>query len=113
MSKITHILNNTAYLVTTATNVHGDQVETERESFPCRFREITELNSLNNREDISGYDALLWAEADVALEEGTVLLCEGRYWRVDRLTKARTLGPDVEFLKCLLEKHNEPEVNDA
>lgn len=106
MSLLAHTFDQTCEILATTQNIYGDQVETDRVEYPCRLREITEIQPGNNREDLTGTDALLWIGPDAPIVEGSILLSEGKYWRVQRLTKARRFTSSVLFLKCRLEAHN-------
>lgn len=105
---ISHLFNQTCTVVETAQSLYGDQVEESTTEYDCRFREITDVVSGSNREELGGADALLWVEADTPVSEGTIIKHEGIYWRVVRVTKARKMDSEVQFLKCLLERHSEP-----
>lgn len=102
---IAHTLQQTATLYTTSRDRYGDQVATASTTIKCRFRWITELDQLGNREELRS-DALLWTSPTEAVKEGTILKFEDDFFRVKRVTQARRLiGNKVEFIKCLLEKH--------
>jgi hypothetical protein len=102
---ITHILSQTCLIYQTAINKHGEQEIESSESYLCKFREITEVSTYSNREDVRA-DALLWLEGDTPVDRGTLISVDNVFYRVERLTKARRLtGETVEFIKCLLEKH--------
>lgn len=106
MGVISHILNQTCSIVTSTVNRYGDYVMSSQTQYPCRFREITSLDRNINREDLDA-DAMIWLEPTVPVEEGTIILYDGEYYRVEEITKARRFSEDVVFQKCLLEKHGE------
>lgn len=102
---LAHTFEQTASLITTSTNKYGDQVLVSTKDIQCRFRWITELQNPGNREELSS-DALLWADADQSIAEGSIIKVDGTYFRVSRVTKARRLrGDQVYFIKCLLDKY--------
>lgn len=105
MGIITHILKQTATVITTEYNVYGDQQLVSSETYPCRFRYITDLDRNINRDELNG-DALVWFESDVPITEGDIINVDDKYWRIMRLTKARALeGETIEFLKALVDRH--------
>lgn len=102
---LAHTFEQTASLITTSINKYGDQVLVSTKDIQCRFRWITELQNPGNREELSS-DALLWADSDQSIAEGTIIKVDDTYFRVNRVTKARRLrGDQVYFIKCLLDKY--------
>lgn len=106
MSIISHTLAQTAQIITTTTNFDGDQIQTATESILCRFRYVTEIDRTNNAESIDSADAIIWFEPTANISEGSIVLVDGHYWRVDSLVKARRLvGSTVMFLKAFVKRH--------
>lgn len=106
MGIISHTLKQTASIITTTTNVYGDQIASSSGSYPCRFRYITELDKNVNREGLDTADAIIWFEPTAPIKEGAIVQVDEYYWRIDRLIKARKLaGENVEFLKALVKRH--------
>jgi hypothetical protein len=113
MSMISHILLQDAKLITTETDKHGDQVLVATADVSCRFRYITELDRSANREGLVGADAIIWFEPTENVAEGSIVLVDGLYWRIDRIIKARRMsGSTVEFLKAYVTKHEIVENDD-
>lgn len=109
MSLITHVLEQDASIQNTTLNKNGEQVIGSETAVKCRFKNVTQLESGLNREGVEAFDAILWFEANAPIVEGTIIFCDGGYWRVNRLIKARKLaGPNVEFLKALVNKYKLP-----
>lgn len=107
MSLIDHTLTQTGNIIPTTRDSHGDQIAGTPEGITCRFRYVTGVERLQNREALAGIDAIIWLRAEEEVEEGTILQVDGHYWRVDRLVKARKLsGSTVEFLKAYVQKHS-------
>lgn len=104
MTLLTHILDQTATVVTTTTNGYGDQVETSSVDIPCRFRYITNVDHNINAEAINS-EAMVWFEPDADVAEAAILLIDGAYWRVDKLIKARRFSSTIVFLKAFVSKH--------
>jgi len=106
MGIISHILGQTAKIVTTSTDRHGDQLLVSETSIACRFRYITELDRNTNREGVEAFDAIIWFEPTAPIKESTIVFADENYWRINRLVKARKLsGSTVEFLKAFVKKH--------
>ena len=104
---IDHTLTQTGYIIPTTTDAHGDQIAGTPEAITCRFRYVTGIERQTNAEALAGIDAIIWLRADEEAEEGTIIQVDGKYWRVDRLIKARKLsGSTVEFLKAFVVKHS-------
>ena len=104
MRLLTHILKQTCYLVTTTINDYGEETYSNKTATLCRFREITGINRSPNAEQID-CDAILWLEPDENIEEGSIIEFDSKYFKVDKLTKARKFGPTTQFLKCLLTRY--------
>lgn len=105
---IEHILQQSCSVITTFTDVHGDQVEGSSLAVNCRFRYITELDKAANAEIVNTTDAIIWLSPDVNVQEGTIMFAESQYWRISRLVRARRMkGNTVEFLKCYVKKYED------
>lgn len=101
----THIMEQTCSIIKATQNKYGDQVLDSTEEIKCRFRWITELQHVSNREELQS-DALLWTAGDENIDEGTIIKFDGEYFRVMRVTEARRLrGDTVYFKKCLMNKY--------
>lgn len=108
MDSFDHIFNQTCDILTTTVNAYGDQIETDRVASDCWFRESTQVQGVGNQEDLSSSDALLRLPADAVVTEGSLIYIEDRYWRINKLTKARRFSEEIVMLKCQLQKHNGP-----
>jgi hypothetical protein len=107
MGIISHTLNQEAKIVTTTQDKHGDQISSSETSIKCRFRYITELDRNSNKEGLESFDAIVWFEPDANIQEASIIFADGKYWRINRLIKARRLsGSIVEFLKGFVKKHD-------
>lgn len=105
MSILSHILKQSAKVLVTIYNKYGDQELSSYNSELCRFREINGLDKANNREDIKS-DAMLWLEPTSLIAEGDIVKCEGNFYRVQDIIKARKMDGNIQFVKCLLERHS-------
>jgi len=106
MSLISHVLQQDATKITTITDKYGDQLEDSNLPLKCRFRYITEIDNGTNQEGIRSGEAIIWFEPDADIQEGSIVEVDGKYWRVNRLIKARRLsGNAVEFLKAIVNNH--------
>jgi hypothetical protein len=104
---LNHAMEQTAYIIETSYNDDGDQEFVSSDTIACRFRWITELDNLDNREEIRS-DALLWIKPDEDVNEGTIIKFDDDYFRVKRVIEARRLrGNQVYFKKCLMDKYAE------
>lgn len=100
-----HAMEQTASLITTTRNDDGDQILSSTQDFKCRFRWITELDNISNREEMRS-DALLWVQPSTDIQEDNIIKFDGDNFRVRKVTQARRLrGNKVYFLKCLLDKY--------
>lgn len=94
--------------ITTQRNSAGDIVRTGAadQVLYGRFREVSRLTKMNNREEIRS-EAQAWFPPTTVINRGDILFTEdGEYYEVAKLAYARKLGSDtVEFLKISLEKH--------
>lgn len=103
---LSHTFNQSAKLVVTSKDKYGDQKQTSETSISCRFRYITEVESNVNRESADAFDAIMWFSPDTAVVEGSILKIEDKYWRVNRLVRARRLvDTDIQFLKAFVKRH--------
>lgn len=101
---LNHIMEQVCSLIETNYNEDGDLIYKDSEEIACRFRWITDLDNLNNRESIRS-DAMLWVKPNVDIKEGSVIKFNDEYFRVRQLIEARRLrGETVYFKKCLLDK---------
>jgi hypothetical protein len=101
---LNHALEQTCSLIETTYNDDGDLIYSNSEEIACRFRWITDLDVLNNRESIRS-DAMLWVKAGENIVEGSVIKFNDEYFRVRQLIEARRLrGEQIYFKKCLLDK---------
>lgn len=106
MGIISHILTQSAKIITTTTDKHGDQVVDSSIDTLCRFRYSTNVDRSQAGEGIDASDAIIWFEASENIIEGNIVYADDKYWRVDRLIKARRMSGDtVEFLKAFVKKH--------
>lgn len=106
MGILTHALNQDAEILEITTDKHGDQVLGDSEDVKCRFRYVTELDKASNREGLTTADAIVWFEPDVTVQEGSIIKVENKYWRIDRLIKARKLeNSTIYFLKAFVKAH--------
>lgn len=104
---LNHVFNQDAKIIITSTDKHGDQVVSSETDILCRFRYFTEIDQSGNREGLTTTaDAIIWLAPELDVAEGTILYTDGKYWRVNRLVKARRMSGDtVEFLKAFVSKH--------
>jgi hypothetical protein len=106
MSQITRILLQTWKRVEFTTNFDSDQIPTSYEDIKCKFRYITELEVGDHQELVSSAEAIAWFEPNASIQEGSIGLVDGKYWRVDSLVKARRLlNSNIVFLKAYLKRH--------
>lgn len=102
---LNHALEQDCYIVSTTYNDDGDLVYTDKEAIKCRFRWITDLDNVTNREEIRS-DAMLWVKPSENVSEGTIIKFKDDYFRVSQITEARRLrGDQIYFFKCLLDKY--------
>lgn len=103
---LSHTYNQTANLIITSKDKYGDQKQTSQTSISCRFRYITEIENSVNRESEGAFDAIFWFAPETAVVEGSILQIESKYWRVNRLVRARRLtDTTVQFLKAYVKRH--------
>lgn len=95
-----------ASVISVTKNRFGDLAYSSTTVIKCWFREITmqEQQPLAGREAVRS-DAMAWFPADSSVEEGTVLLILGQYYRVQQAINARRLDDQtVVFIKTTLER---------
>lgn len=105
----------TARLVETATKVavtineDGDINYGSTTSTPCLYRDISSLNQVQNRTDVS-IDGLLWFGPSENVHKGDIYYHpdEG-YLFISRVTRAKRLVADntVQFIKCEVNKQRQ------
>lgn len=103
-SLLTHILDQTAVIITTTTDKYGDQKSEGTETVACRFRYITGVEKNINQEALNS-EAMVWFEPTANIAESNIVLIEGSYWRIDKLIKARRFDKEVQFLKAFVTRH--------
>lgn len=95
-----HYFVQICYLVDVTRNAYGDRIQGTTTELPCRFREISTTRRETNREVVDA-DAMLWVGVDSGVANKSVVLFDGIYYQVERITKARRLGEsEVQFIKC-------------
>ena len=104
MTLITHILTQEAGIIDTTTNKYGDQKLVSASAVPCHFRYITGIEKNINAEGMNS-EAMIWFEPDLDIAEASLVQIEGKYWRIDRLIKARRFSEDIIFLKAFVTRH--------
>jgi hypothetical protein len=93
-------MNMTCDIVAFSRNRHGDWVQGISVSSICHFREISTVRRTVNME-IDDSDAMIWLPADTIVEVGQIVAFDGRYYEIQRHTKARRLSdPTPQFVKC-------------
>jgi hypothetical protein len=102
---ITHLLNQRATIYTQAIDKFGDHILTNPLEVSCRFRFITELDRQQNQE-LVGSTAMFWFEPDTEITDGSIIKGEDLYWRISKLTKARRVTEEVDFLKVFVDKYD-------
>ena len=102
-----HAFVTTAVKILTTRNEWGDFVGSGSSTLKCRFRETTSLVKNNQLEEITT-DALAHFPADAPIDEESILLIEGHYFRAVKVIKAKALGStQVQFLKAYLVRTRE------
>jgi len=103
---LSHTYTQSAKIIVTSKDKYGDQKQTSQASINCRFRYITEVDKGVNREGMEAFDAIVWVAPETAIEEGTILQIEDKYWRVNRLVRARRMTDStIQFLKAFVKRH--------
>lgn len=99
---LTDHLVETATKVATTINENGDVQYGTTSSSACLYRDITTLNQVQNRNEIT-IDGFLWFGAAESVARGDIYYHpdEG-YLRISRVTKAKRLVADNshQFIKC-------------
>lgn len=108
MSLITHILNQSCGIMTTLLNKYGEQECQSSNNIKCRFREITGIEKMTNREEFS-CDAILWVEPNQLITDGQIISIYGKFYRVNKIVVARRLVGNAVFNKCLLDVYHDVE----
>lgn len=104
---IDHILTQDAQIIHTNRDIHGDQLESSTEDIKIRFRYITVLDKNASREALDSADAMVWFSPSADVQEGSIIKVDDKYWRVDRLIKARRLTDSTtQFLKATVKVHS-------
>lgn len=102
-------LVETAQKITTTTNEYGDKDYVSSADTACLYRDISTLNHISNREEIT-IDGLLWFGASENVNRGDIYYhpSEG-YLRIIRVIKAKRLVLDntVQFIKCEVAKQRQ------
>lgn len=105
MGHIDHLLKQTCELLDTGLDRYGAKTLEATNSYPCRFREITQFDRLGNRDDVNAI-AMLWVAGDAPFVEQSIVKVNDRTYVVSEIVMARELsGNTVHFRKCLLEKY--------
>ena len=100
MSILDKYLVDTCSLITETRNEYGDVEQQATTDTPCRFRQITTLTRQASGETVNS-DAMAWFKSTESVDYGTIVLFDGLYWQIDRITRAKRLGSTEElFLKC-------------
>lgn len=105
----------TSKLVETATkyviteNEYGDINYGATSSSACLYRDITTLNQVTNRDEVT-IDGLLWFGATESVSKGDIYYhaSEG-YLKIIRVVKAKRLVADnsLQFIKCEVAKQRQ------
>lgn len=103
-SLLTHILNQEATILTTTTDQYGDQVQSDSTSVMCRFRYITGVEKNLNSEAMLS-EAMVWFDPSVTITEANIIYADGKYWRIDKLIKARRFAEGIVFIKAFVTRH--------
>lgn len=107
MGILTHAITQNAQVIDARIDAYGDQLSYGTEAVMCRFRYITELDRNTNAEALGGAEAMIWFEPTVNISEASIIFADGKYWRIERLIKARRLtNPTVLFYKALVKSHD-------
>lgn len=87
-------------IITPVRNRYGDYALGTSVDEACRFREISTVQR-GVHSELNDSDAMLWLSAETSAVKGSIVLFDGTYYQIERLTKARRLGEsDVQFVKC-------------
>lgn len=106
MSLIDHILKQDAIIFDTLTDRYGTQKATHRYYEQVRFRYITAIERGSYSEELSSVEAIIWFKPDTNAKESSIVYVDNKYWRVNKLIKARRLsGSNMLFIKGEVEAH--------
>lgn len=102
-------LVETATKVTTTINEYGDRDFGSTTSTPCLYRDISTLDQLQNRHEVT-LDGLLWFGASENVAKGDIYYhpSEG-YLQIVRILKAkrRVVDNTTQFIKCEVMKQRQ------
>jgi hypothetical protein len=102
-------LIETAQKVVTTKNEYGDLQYGSATTSNCLYRDISTLNQLSNRNEVT-IDGLLWFGASESVVKGDIYYhaSEG-YLKIVRVIKAKRLVADnaVMFIKCEIAKQRQ------
>lgn len=86
--------------VETTRDDFGQEITGVTTTLACRWRDITKIRRGANM-DTSDADALIHFAPGTDVQRGTILLFDGDYYKVERITKAKRLGESTaQFIKC-------------
>lgn len=106
---LTDKLVETASKVAVTINENGDTNYGSTTSVACLYRDISVMNNVANREQITN-DGILWFGPNEAVLKGDIYYHpdEG-YLRIEKVTKAKRLVADnsLQFIKCEVTKHRQ------
>ncbi len=86
--------------VSTTRDDFGQEITGVTETLACRWRDITTVRRGANM-DTTDADSMVWFAAGANVSKGDILLFEGTYYQIDKLTKAKRLGETTpQFIKC-------------
>jgi hypothetical protein len=104
---INHLLVQAGRLVKTVQDIYGDQVVSSSTEIRLKFRELTEIDRGTNIESIDTADAIVWVDASQEVAEGGLIAIEGKYYRIEKIVKARNFqSPNIRFKKLFVKKYN-------
>lgn len=106
MGILTHLLSQTNRVLITVLNKYGSQDFVSGSNELCRFRELTGIQKGTNQELINA-DAMSWHEPTSNIVEGSIMRIGNKFYRVDKLVRARKMGGTVEFIKCFLQVYTD------
>lgn len=95
--------------IATTINEDGDVNYGSTSSSACLYRDISTLNQLQNRNEVT-IDGLLWFGASENVQKGDVYYhpSEG-YLQIEKVTRAKRLVADdsLKFIKCEVSKQRQ------
>lgn len=93
-------------IITPTINEFGGYDTNSSVTESCRFREIPTVRT-GSYAQISDADSMLWLGASSSVTEDKLILFDSKYYRIEKLTKARRLGEtSIQFIKCELTRLN-------